>query len=159
MKLIRQTKAGSKYELSRREGDCLKSLLQQFPVTASTHARISKTDTEPASVEREKLLNESLAEHRAELKNLAANLLTQLKSGEKGYLLTLGPVEREIMLQILNDIRVGCWHVLGEPEELEPETMPESEREQVFYDVMNLAGYFEAAFLRDSTGNQQSSHD
>jgi leucyl/phenylalanyl-tRNA--protein transferase len=57
------------------------------------------------------------------------------------------------MLQILNDIRVGCWHVLGEPEELEPETMPESEREQVFCNVMNVAGYFEAAFLRDASGD------
>ena len=110
-------------------------------------------------MEREKLLNESLAEHRAELKNLAANLLTQLKSGEKACSLTLGPEEHEIMLQILNDIRVGCWHVLGEPEELEPETIPESEREQVFYDVMNLAGYFVAAFVRDATGSHQSSHD
>ena len=157
--MIRQTKAGLKYELGRREGDCLKSLLQQFPITAPTHARISKTDTEPASLEREKLLNESLAEHRAELKKLAANLLTKLKGAEKGYCLTLGPEEREIMLQILNGIRVGCWHVLGEPEELDPETMPESVREQVFFDVMNLAGYFEAAFLSDATGNHQSSQD
>ena len=159
MKLIRHTKAGLKYELGRREGDCLKSLLRQFPITSPTHARISRTDTEHASREREKLLNESLAEHRAELKKLAANLLKKLKTGDNGYLLTLGPEEPETLLQILNDIRVGCWHMLGEPDGLEPATAPESEREQVFYDVMNLAGYFEAAFLRDVTGNHQPSHD
>jgi hypothetical protein len=159
MKLIRQTKAGSKYELSRREGDCLKSLLRQFPVTAPAHARISRTDTEPASREREKLLNESLAEHRAELKKLAANLLAKMKTVEKGYSLTLDPGDQETLLQILNDIRVGCWHMLGEPEELEPETTPETEREQVFYDVMNLAGYFEAALLRDFSGDLRPGHD
>jgi hypothetical protein len=75
-----------------------------------------------------------------------------LKRGESGYLLTLNPEEREILLQILNDIRVGCWHVLGEPEKLEPETPPMSQKELFLYNLMHLAGYFEVAFLHVSDG-------
>ena len=106
--------------LNQGEGDCLQSLLRQFPITANIHAKISKTDTDPKSVEREKLLNESLVEHRKELKKQATNLLApgKFKRGEKGCLLTLNPEEREILLQILNDIRIGSWHMLGEPEDL-----------------------------------------
>jgi hypothetical protein len=49
--------------------------------------------------------------------------------------------------------------VLGEPEELEPETPPQTEKELVFYTLMNLAGYFEAAFLHASGGGPQPGHD
>jgi hypothetical protein len=161
MRLARQAKAGWKYQLNHREGDCLRSLLSQFPITGNTHAKISETDTDPESLEREKLLNESLAEQRKDLKKQATNLLGagKFKRGEKGYVLTLNPEEREILLQILNDIRVGSWHVLGEPEDLDVEPPPQSERELVFYNLMNLAGYFEMAFLHVSGGDPQRGHD
>jgi len=154
MRLARQTKQWLKYQLNQREGDCLRSLLRQFPITTDVHAKISKTSTDPEIVEMGKPLNESLAEHRKELKKQAANLIGagKLKRGESGYLLTLNPEEREILLQILNDIRVGCWHVLGEPEKLEPETPPMSQKELFLYNLMHLAGYFEVAFLHVSDG-------
>ncbi len=161
MKLVRQNKDGWTYHLNQREGDCLRSLLQQFPLTANVPAQISKTGADPKTVEREKLLNESLAEHRNELKKQAMNLLGagKFKRGENGYRLTLNPEEREILLQIFNDIRIGSWHELGEPEELEPETPPPTERELVLYSLMNLAGYFEAAFLHALGGDLPSGHD
>jgi hypothetical protein len=161
MRLARQTRQLLNYQFNQPEGDCLKSMLSQFPVTANIHAKISKTDADPKSIEREKLLNESLAEHRRELKKQAANLMGagKLKRGENGYLLTLNPEEREFLLQILNDIRMGCWHVLGEPEELEPEGPPQTEKEMVFYSLMNLAGYFEASLLQVPGGDSQPGHD
>jgi hypothetical protein len=161
MRLARQTKQWLKYELNQQEGDCLRSLLRQFPVTGNVHAKISKTDADPKSIEREKLLDESLIEHRKELKKQATNLIGagKLKHGDKGYLLTLNPDDREILLQILNDIRIGCWHVLGDPDELEPETPPQNENEMVFYNLMNLAGYFEVAFLHAPGGDSQTGYD
>ena len=87
MKLVRQTRDGWKYHLNQREGDCLRSLLNQFPITAQIPAQISRTDADPKSIEREKLLNESLAEHRKELKKQATNLLApgKFKPGRKGF--------------------------------------------------------------------------
>ncbi len=161
MKLVRQSKAGRKYLLNENEAAGLRSLLQQFPITANVPAQISRTDADPGTVEREKLLNESLAEHRKELKQQATNLLAakKFKKVEKGYWLTLTLEEHEILLQILNDIRVGSWRVLGEPEDLDSETPPQSEREWVFYNLMELAGYFEAALLRALDGDLQPGHD
>ena len=51
-----------------------------------------------------------MAEHRKELKRQTVNLLTgnRLKKSERRDLLKLTAEDREIMLQILNDIRVGC---------------------------------------------------
>jgi hypothetical protein len=161
MKLVRHNRDGREYQLNQKEAVCLRSLLQQFPVTANVPAQISKTDADPETVEREKLLNESLVEHRKELKQQATNLLAakKFKQVEKGYWLTLNLEEHEILLQILNDIRVGCWRMLGEPEDLEGETPPQSERELFFYSMMNLAGYFEAALLHAVNGDLQPGHD
>jgi len=87
MRLVKQTKDGWQYRLNQPEANCLRSLLQQFPITANTHSKISRTDADPKTVEREKLLNESLAEHRNELKKQATNLLApgKFKRGEIGY--------------------------------------------------------------------------
>ena len=161
MKLVRHNKAGRAYLLNENEAASLRSLLQQFPITANVPAQISKTDADPEAMEREKLLNESLAEHRKELKKQATNLLAakKFKKVHKSYLLTLTPEEHEILLQILNEIRVGSWRVLGEPEDLEPEVPPQSEREWVFYNLMELAGYFEASLLRALDGDLQPGHE
>jgi hypothetical protein len=51
----------------------LPHLLKKFPLTESVPANITKTDPDPKSVEREKLLNESMAEHCTELKRQVVN--------------------------------------------------------------------------------------
>jgi len=161
MKLIRQIRGGREYRLNQNEADCLRSLLQQFPITADVSATISKTGADPETVEREKLLNESLAGHRKELKKQAMKLLAaeKFKKVENVYWLTLNPEEHEILLQILNDIRVGSWRVLGEPEDLDRKPPLESEKELAFYKMMNLAGHFEAALLHPVSGDIQPGHD
>jgi hypothetical protein len=132
-------------ELNQVEADLLKQLLKNFPFTGNAPVKISKTDADPKSAERDRLLNESLAEHRKELKRQANNLISteKLKTNEKGHLLTLNAEEREILLQILNDIRVGCWHVLGEPESLELHKPKCSAQDLARHQLMDLAGYFE----------------
>jgi hypothetical protein len=113
-------------------------LLSQFPVTESVTSKISRTDAEPETVEREKLLNESMAQHRDELKKLAKNLMRadKLKAGQNGWRLLINSEEWEILFQIINDIRVGCWRELGEPENLELKTSPPSD----VINALELAG-------------------
>src|ERR1019366_3565511 len=100
------------------------------------------------AAEREKLLNESLTEHREELRRKAQHLISgdRLKIQQDRYVLSLGLEDREILLQILNDIRVESWRALGEPEDLDPLTN-HSESEQVHHNLMSLTGYFESKFL------------
>lgn len=145
MKLVKQSEGSRLYALNKHEGDLLESLLRRFPMTGNVPVKISKTDADRKTVEREKLLNESLAEHRKELKQQALNLLAagKFKQGERGYSLTLRLEEREVLLQILNDIRVGCWRALGEPETLEQPKPGCSVQELMQHSFMNLAGYFE----------------
>jgi hypothetical protein len=153
MTLVRQSKDGWEYRLNHAEANCLRSLLNQFPLTADAAADISKTDREPQTADRQKLLEESLAGHRETLKKEAKSLLDagKLKALGKEWRLRINSEEREMLLQILNDIRIGSWRTLGEPQNLELQDSNPSKREQVFHNIMNLAGYFEHKLLESQT--------
>ena len=123
MRMLKHSGAGWKYGLELKEGMLLRALVKEFPLTAATAAKITRTGAGAESAERERLLNESLAQHRQELKRLAGKLLaTRLKAGKDDWRLALSGNEREVLLQLLNDIRVESWHALGEPENLD--TLP-----------------------------------
>ena len=145
MKLIKQSEGSWQFALHQNEFDLLCHLMKKFPHTQKAPVKISKTDRDPESVEREELLNESLVEHRKELKRWAVNLIAgnKLKISKQHHVLTLTAEDREILLQILNDIRVGCWRALGEPENLELQKLDGSAEEVKYRSLMNLAGYFE----------------
>ena len=148
MRLLTQSKSGWRYQLSRVEAQALRSLIKLFPFTATVAVKITATDTDPKAAEREKLLNESLAEHREELRKEAQHLIggDRLKIRHEGYVLSIGLDDREILLQILNDIRVESWRALGQSEDLNPKANP-SESEQAHHSLMSLAGYFECELL------------
>ena len=148
MKLLKQTRNGWQYLLDENEANCLEGLLKQFPLTRNFPVKITKSPADPKAIEREKLLNESLAEHREELKQKARHLINggKLKVYRNGWRLSLNLEERESLLQILNDIRVGSWRALGEPESLDPR--PDASDAEFFYtNLLNLAGYFEFKLL------------
>jgi hypothetical protein len=145
MKLFNRSEGNWQYALNQTEFGLLCHLMKKFPHTRRALAKISKTDTDPKSVERTELLNESLVEHRKELKRQAMNLIAgnKVKISKKRHLLTWTAEDREILLQILNDIRVESWRALGEPENLELEQLDGSAQELKYRSLMNLASYFE----------------
>jgi hypothetical protein len=148
MKLLRQSRHGWQYQLHPNEAAILRDLVRKFPFTPPDPARISRGARDARTAEREELLAEALAGHRDELKRRAADLLAaaRWKKSSQGQLLTLSGESREILLQILNDIRVGCWHAVGEPETL-AKPPPQTKQELVFRHLMDLAGYFESNLL------------
>ncbi len=156
MRLLKHRGAGWKYELEQKEGMLLRTLIKGFPLTAATMVKIARTGNDPKSAERERLLNESLAQHRQELKRLAGKLLAaNLKVGKDGWRLSLNPEEREILLQLLNDVRVESWHALGEPEDLESLPPQASEADLRHHHLMHLAGYFEYKMVEGRESNDE----
>lgn len=138
-----------RYRLEPVEGAHLRQLLAHYPFTVPEPTQASKTDECPGACEREQLLAESLAEHREELHRMAQTLgdaqhLVEMKSC---WRLTLTAAEREVLLQIMNDIRVGAWQTLGCPDPLpvlKPGIPP---REYSLMALMHVAGAFEHHLL------------
>jgi hypothetical protein len=156
MKLIKTSPAGFLYFLNPTELQLLGTVLQKFPFTREISSQISRLSQDPQAVERAKLLNGSLAEHRRELIQTARDLVApdRLRPWKKGHLLTLSSADRETLLQILNDIRVGCWHSLGQPGELESKNPDMSDQEFAWRNLMHLSGYFEHHLVEDTGENE-----
>jgi len=147
MKLIRSTKTRLVFELGQREEQMLLRLLKLYPCVPGAHHVLSKASRLPDAEANQQLLDEALAEQRAQNKKALQTLLAdpqRLERTESGARLSLSPAESEWFIQVLNDIRVGSWILLGSPEakpvELSPANAP-------YFLDMERAGYFQMQLL------------
>jgi hypothetical protein len=147
MKLIRSTKTRLVFDLGQREEQMLLRLLKLYPCVPPAHHVLSKAGRLPDSEANQQLLDEALAEQRAQHKKQLQTLLAdprRLEHTESGARLSLSSAEAEWFMQVLNDIRVGSWILLGSPDgkplELTPEKAPH-------FVAMERAGYFQMQLL------------
>lgn len=145
MRLIHGLKDKFVFQLGQRERDLLSEVLKLYPCLPAAYQPLSKSAA-PEEASR-KLLQEALAEQRAENKQQIREFLTDPKrwaTHELDWRLSLSPAEVEWLLQILNDIRVGSWVNLGSPEGrcevLNEKTLPHLW-------AMEMAGSFQMYFL------------
>jgi hypothetical protein len=146
--LVRNRKNGQVFHLSPREKQLLLETLKLYPLVPASHHRLSRSQPASSADENQRLLEESLAEQRAANRRQVEALLQspdRLREVESGYELTISRGDREWLLQVLNDVRVGSWLALGEPESgEEPEINAQNAR---FLIALELAGLFETALL------------
>ncbi|HTL57350.1 MAG TPA: hypothetical protein VL361_16825 [Candidatus Limnocylindrales bacterium] len=151
MKLIR-AQDDYLFEFAQREKHMLLQLLKLYPRVPSAHHIVSKSSQLPNQATTQHLLDEALAEQRAENKRRLQTLIedpNRWTEKNDQYVLRLSTSEMEWLLQVLNDIRVGSWVLLGSPEQwyqtITPQTGPHLW-------AMELAGAFQMAFLHALEG-------
>jgi hypothetical protein len=152
MKLVRATKTKLLFQLARREEHLFREVLKLYPQVPPAHHVLSKSGRLPHQAADQRLLDEALAEQRAEHKQQVRALLAdarRLAPTETGGRLSLSPAELEWVLQVLNDIRVGSWIMLGAPEDKLPE-LNETNAPHVW--AMEMAGHFQAQLLEALQG-------
>ena len=151
MRLLRASKGNYQFHLGQREKHVFCELLGLYPCIPPAHQPLSKNGKVPDGELNQHLLDEALAEQRADNQNQLKVFLSDplrlvpiQKEHDRGFRLTLSPAELEWLLQILNDIRVGSWLRLGSPEEprlvLDAATMP-----HVW--AMEASGHFQMQLL------------
>jgi hypothetical protein len=148
VKLIRSGKTQLTFSIGTREKRLLFQLLKLYPLVPPAHHKLSKTSNGPAHDENQELLEEALAEQRRENRKQVLAMLEEpgrFRETDKGIELSLKPPQVEWLLQVLNDVRVGAWLALGEPDELR---LPEiNEANAPYLLAMEGAGYFESELL------------
>ena len=147
MKLIQATRAKLVFHLGPREKRSLLQILKLYPCVPSAHHMLSRTGRVPDRNANQRLLDEALAEQRAENKQRLQALLAdprRFQHTETGVRLSLSPAETEWVLQVLNDIRVGSWLILGAPEEKPAELTAAN---APHFLAMEMAGYFQMQLL------------
>ena len=153
MKLIRRSDAKLLFHLGLREGNLLLQVLKRYPRVPSAHQPLNKSGLLPNQQENQRLLDEALAEQRADCKKQLQALLADPRRFQKvdsGFRLSLSQPDTEWLLQVLNDIRVGSWIILGSPEG-KLEGLNASTAADFW--AMELAGAFQAELLQALEGD------
>ena len=148
MKLIRAGKAGHVFHLGRREQGLLFEMLKLYPLVPAAHHQLSRRSKGKAADENQHMLETALAEQRQENRQRVLAMLDDprfIKKTEKGFELSLSSPQIEWLLQVLNDVRVGSWLALGEPEQGEEPEVNEANAKYLI--ALELCGMFQSVLL------------
>jgi hypothetical protein len=149
VKLIRVTKGNFLFQLGKREKTLLLQVLRLYPRIPPATFRLSKSGKLPDAEANQRLLEESLADQRQQNRKTLQAFLTdprRFADTESGSRLSLSPSELEWLLQILNDVRVGSWIILGSPDQgLELKLLNEKTAPDFW--AMEMSGQFQMRFL------------
>jgi hypothetical protein len=148
VKLIRAGKAGHVFRVGRREQELLFEMLKLYPLVPASHHQLSRQGKDKTADEDQHLLETALAEQRQENRKQVLAMLNDpqfLKETKSGFELSLSAAQIEWLLQVLNDVRVGSWLALGEPEQgAEPEVNEQNARYLI---ALELCGMFQSVLL------------
>ena len=145
MRFLQKSARSYLFELKPEERQLLKQILEGYPVLPPgglRPRRVPVASREPAD---KKLLEEALAQHREENARWLATVFKGTLEGQTPDRLLLDGRQIEILLQVLNDIRVGNWVHLGCPDG--PKRPRLTAANAAHYWLIELAGHFQIALL------------
>ena len=150
MRRLRSTEESHVFNLNPVEREIFQEVLKHYPLVPASHQPLSKSMKGAEAIEAQHMLDEALAEQRAKHKRQIQEWLQQkgrFRATKSGCTFTLRRDETEWLLQILNDVRIGSWLLLGSPEEhIEPDDInPGLHR---VWAAMEVSGMFQIALLR-----------
>ena len=154
MNLVGREGEAYRFRLGRAEKAALCALLKRYPLTPARHHRLTRS-RKPNPAADQELLDESTAAHRRTSQRRVQRLLSRrdrFRVEGNQYEITFDREEIEWLLQVLNDVRVGTWVILGCPDPDQgkpPEPVPDLERNLV---DMDLAAHFECRLLEALDG-------
>jgi len=154
VKLLRADKRHFVFRLGPHEKEALAEVLGLYPCVPPAHHRLHRTAAAGAEAERQRLLDEALAEQRAAHRRRVRDLLAHpdtFRPLPRGWQFVLPRSAVEWLAQVLNDVRVGSWLALGAPEEL-PRHLPADPARARHAWAMELAGWFQMELLHAVAG-------
>jgi hypothetical protein len=153
VKLVRASPEAVILNLAEIERERFAQILGLYPVLPPAYQPLSRSLPVGSAGEEQRLLDDALAEQRDALRGQIQKWLrtgNRFRQVTAGFNFTLLRADAEWLLQVLNDIRVGQWLLLGAPEEMphadDVKTLrPELRRAWV---TMELSGMFQVQILR-----------
>jgi hypothetical protein len=149
MTLVEHNEHHLVFTLSDEQRLLLEHTLKRYPVDFEEEA-ISRFGDEEQFAEETEMLREAVEESRAVNRRAVGNFLREpgrfVDDDEGGCRLLLQRTKINWLLEVLNEIRVGYWHLLGRPnlEEYRADAAPDV-TDKVF--AMQLCGWFQMSLL------------
>ena len=138
------------FQMSKREKALLTDLLKLYPLIPPAHHQVNTGENSRAYQANQQLLDEALAEHRADIKKQLEAMLhdeDRFQEVASGFLFLLTEAEMEWLLQVLNDIRVGSWLLLGSPDEKKGKSARLTLQTARYLWAMEMCGHFQHIFI------------
>lgn len=138
------------FEFGERERRWFSDSLARYPLIPVSYQQLSKSADLEENDSNQKLLEEALAEQRSENRRQLTAMLDEagrFSKTDSGIQIRLTSQEIEWLLQVFNDLRVGSWIQLGQPDEAKNATMEVTRENAVFLWMMELSGYFQSVLL------------
>jgi len=152
VKLTRVGEHKFELELDSRERVLLVSLLRLYPRVPSTFMPVSKSGDLPDAASSQKLIDEALAEQRSENQRQVKRFIDdpgRWRELNGSFQASLSDVEIDWLLEVLNDVRIGSWMILGSPEEL-LELVTQETAPHLW--AMEMAGFFQMRIIHAIEG-------
>ena len=153
MKCIR--KGEGRFDMALEEGEwlALKDLVTQYPKTPSDHHSLTSEDNpDPDLKDSDEWLKENGAVHQGErhrqIKAWIKTIHPFKQEGVTTYTIEFEPEKADWLIEILNDIRVGCWLSLGCPS---PEDLTGADWKKEDWPTlwsMELSGMYQSVLLK-----------
>jgi hypothetical protein len=137
-------------EFASEEKLLLLHLLSMYPLVPAAYHRLTKDKKLPRREENQQLLDDALQSQREQNKKEILALINapgRFTAKDGANQAAFSRADLEWLLQVVNDVRVGCWIALGSPGyEPKKKTVPTSETmpHTLF---MEIGGAFEMFFL------------
>jgi hypothetical protein len=154
MKLFQANEKGYGFEFNLREKQLFFKVLSLYPLVPAAHHRLARHRAS-AGYENQKLLEESLASHREEARQLVKTLIHNPKNFPafgSGYRWLAARADMEWVLRVLNEVRVGSWLALGSPDLQRSKNVAPTPETEPHYWAMDIAGGFEMIFIAAVSG-------
>ncbi len=139
------------FELLRRERQMFASLLELYPVLNSNYHQLTRKKTRDTQLkESQELLTEAMAHQRSTNKKAILQFLAEENWEKHGsrYRVKLTGEKIEWLLQLLNDVRVGSWVILGSPDPENGERPEVSVEDTQYVGALEFSGFFQMALLQ-----------
>ena len=150
MKLVRKDDKAFVFEMVPDEKRLFLDVLKLYPLIPAVHRPAPRTAGAGPPPDNQKLLAEALAERKQANQRQLQKLLSEerpFKTVPAGCQFTLGDSQAEWLLQVVNEIRVGSWLILGEPDEKKGKPIRLNRENARYYAAMEFCDYIEMTLL------------
>lgn len=162
MKFLKTVKGRFQFRIDRLEKELLFQLIARYPLIPVAYHRASIGEKADKLDATQKLLMESLEEQRRENRRQIEAMLKakgRFKPDAGGYRFSLTCGEMQWLLQVLNDLRVGSWLALGQPDEQQSRRLEITGDNAPFLWAMETCGAFEMVLLRAFEAGNAERHE
>ena len=144
---IEKAEGGFTVDLTAREAGLLRQILQLYPLLNPDYHRLSKKPDRKLEAA-QTMLEEAMAGQHRKIKADIGSLLKKLPAkGSRQFALRFDGGQMEQLLQALNDVRVGSWVQLGQPDTEHRKTFQLDDKNARYFWAMEISGLFQMEIL------------